>query len=380
MLSGQALRALHDLKRCLVNPVLMGILIFLALGCLAWTMFRRLMPLLAMKPEVRWDRPWVRLSRMFAYGIGQLRFFRRFELINGIAHVLIFGGTLVVTINTLHVIGRGFVDHWSLPGFHDTPLALFYAFSKSLFTLSIILGTLLALGIRIIRKPERMILSLEANLILAWICTMMVLDVIYEGTLFMIHPGHPDQQAAFMGLLVMRLLEGLGYSGNASVTASLYAVGFWGHIVMAFLFLNYLPYCKQFHEITSQPNIFFKDLKEKGEKIEAAKKKLDREALVMSNEMRAEKEREIRISINDFKSLQKQYMADFKEQEKKLVSRIQNELLKIVSQIGKKEGFLLILERRESGIIYSPDTIDISDRVIQEYNAVFAKKNNEKKD
>jgi outer membrane protein len=73
-------------------------------------------------------------------------------------------------------------------------------------------------------------------------------------------------------------------------------------------------------------------------------------------------------------------MADFKEQEKKLVSRIQKELLKIVSQIGKKEGFLLILERRESGIIYSPDTIDISDRVIQEYNAVFAQKNTEKKD
>jgi outer membrane protein len=116
------------------------------------------------------------------------------------------------------------------------------------------------------------------------------------------------------------------------------------------------------------------DLKKKGEKIEESKKKLEREALVMSNEMRAEREREIRISINDFKSLQKKYMADFKEQEKELVTRIQKELLKIVAKMGKKEGFLLILEKRESGIIYSPDTIDISDRVIQEYNAVVAQK------
>ena len=121
------------------------------------------------------------------------------------------------------------------------------------------------------------------------------------------------------------------------------------------------------------------DLKKKGENIEETKKKLEREALVMSNEMRAEKEREIRISINDFKSLQKNYMDDFKEQEKKLVTRIQKELLKIVAEIGKKEGFLLILEKREAGIIYSPDTIDISDRLIQEYNAVFAQ-NTEKKD
>jgi outer membrane protein len=131
-------------------------------------------------------------------------------------------------------------------------------------------------------------------------------------------------------------------------------------------------------EINEQGRKMEEDLKEKGEKIEEAKKKLEREALVMSNEMRAEKEREIRISINDFKSLQKQYMADFKEQEKKLVTSIQKELLKIVSEIGKKEGFLLILEKREAGIIYSPDTIDISDRVIQEYNTVFAQKTGKK--
>jgi len=131
-------------------------------------------------------------------------------------------------------------------------------------------------------------------------------------------------------------------------------------------------------EINEQGRKMEADLKKKGEKIEEAKKKLEREALVMSNEMRAEKEREIRISINDFKSLQKKYMADFKEQEKKLVNRIQKELLKIVVQIGKKEGFLLIFEKREAGIIYSPDTIDISDRVIQEYNAVFAKKTGKK--
>ncbi len=132
-------------------------------------------------------------------------------------------------------------------------------------------------------------------------------------------------------------------------------------------------------KINEQGRKMESDLKKKGEKIEEAKKKLEREALVMSNEMRADKEREIRISINDFKSLQKKYMADFKEQEKKLVSRIQKELLKIVAKMGKKEGFLLILEKREAGIIYSPDTIDISDRVIQEYNAVFAQKT-EKKD
>lgn len=121
------------------------------------------------------------------------------------------------------------------------------------------------------------------------------------------------------------------------------------------------------------------DLKKRGASIDATKKKLEREALVMSQEKREEKEREIRISINDFKILQKKYMADFKEHEKRLVGRIQKEVFEIVTEMGKKEGFLLIFEKRGASILYSPDTIDITDRLIQKYNANFAKKA-EKKD
>jgi outer membrane protein len=120
-------------------------------------------------------------------------------------------------------------------------------------------------------------------------------------------------------------------------------------------------------------------LKAKGEEIDATKKKLEREALVMSKEMREQKEREIRISINDFKTLKNKYMADFKQHEARLVRDIQKEVLEIVSEMGKKEGFLVIFEKREAGVLYSPDSIDITDRLIQKYNAIFSKKTSKKK-
>ena len=116
------------------------------------------------------------------------------------------------------------------------------------------------------------------------------------------------------------------------------------------------------------------DLKKKGGEIEAIKKKLEREALVMSKEMREEKEREIRININDFKTLQKKYMAEFKEYEKRLISRIQAQVFVIISEIGKKEGYLLIIEKREAGVMYYPNTIDMTDQLIQKYNAEFVQK------
>ncbi len=120
-------------------------------------------------------------------------------------------------------------------------------------------------------------------------------------------------------------------------------------------------------------------LKKKGEEIDAIKKKLEREALVMSKEMREQKEREIRISINDFKTLKNKYMDDFKQHEERLVRDIQKEVIEIVTEMGKKEGFLVIFEKREAGVLYSPDTIDITDRLIQRYNTIFSKKASKKK-
>jgi outer membrane protein len=126
-------------------------------------------------------------------------------------------------------------------------------------------------------------------------------------------------------------------------------------------------------EINAQGKKIETDLKAKGDEIEAAKDKLEREVLVMSREMREEREREIRIKIGDFKALQKRYVDEFRDHEKRLVGRIQNEILTIIDEMGKQEGFLLILEKREAGVMYSPNTIDITDRLIQKYNVNFAR-------
>jgi outer membrane protein len=132
-------------------------------------------------------------------------------------------------------------------------------------------------------------------------------------------------------------------------------------------------------EINKHGKELEESLKKKGKEIEETKNKLEREALVMSKEMREEKEREIRINTNDLKILQNKYTVDLRQLEAKLVKDIQNEVLEIIKKIGKKEGFLVIFEKREAGVMYSPDTIDITDRLIQDYNSIFSKKASKKK-
>ena len=114
------------------------------------------------------------------------------------------------------------------------------------------------------------------------------------------------------------------------------------------------------------------DLQKKGTEIENIRKRLERESMVMGKEMREEKERESRIKINDFKSLQKKYRSDLQKLEGDLMNQLKIDIDEIVQEMGKKEGYLLIINK--FGVIYSPDSIDVTDKVIGNLNTKSAKK------
>jgi outer membrane protein len=125
-------------------------------------------------------------------------------------------------------------------------------------------------------------------------------------------------------------------------------------------------------ELKKQKDTMEADLKKKGTEIENIRKRLERESMVMGKEKREEKERESRIKINDFKSLQKKYRSDLQKLEGKLMQQLSDDINAIVDEIGKKEGYLLIINKL--GVIYSPNSIDITDKIIGKLNTKFTKK------
>ena len=124
-------------------------------------------------------------------------------------------------------------------------------------------------------------------------------------------------------------------------------------------------------EIKQQKQKMESELQRKKEEIEELRKQLERDAMVLSREKREEKEREGRIKLNDFKTMQKRYVAELKQKEKIHLKRMQKDVFEIIQQIGKKEGYLLIVNK--VGVLYSPMSIDITDQLIKEYNVKFAR-------
>jgi len=131
-------------------------------------------------------------------------------------------------------------------------------------------------------------------------------------------------------------------------------------------------------EIKSQGKQMEETLKKKEGEVQELKKSLEQKALVMSQEAREEKERELRIKANDFQSLRQRYLETLKELNLKLSGEIKEDVFGIVEEMGKEEGYLLILERRVGGVVYAPNAIDMTDKVIEAYNALDAKRVKEK--
>lgn len=106
---------------------------------------------------------------------------------------------------------------------------------------------------------------------------------------------------------------------------------------------------------------------ELGQEIENLTEQMSRESMVMSKEKREEKQRELEIKKYDFQSMQKKFQMEFREIEAAEVEKLKNEIFELAEGMGKKEGYLLILEK--SAAIYYPTTIDITDALIEKYNA-----------
>ncbi len=125
-------------------------------------------------------------------------------------------------------------------------------------------------------------------------------------------------------------------------------------------------------QIKKQSDEMTQKLKAKGAEIEELKNQLERESMVMSKEKREEKEREFRIKLNDLKSLEKRYRGQLQALEKKLAGELRKTVYVLVEEIGKKEGYLLIINNFD--VLYSPGAIDITDQLIKQLNARYTKK------
>ena len=74
-------------------------------------------------------------------------------------------------------------------------------------------------------------------------------------------------------------------------------------------------------------------------------------------------------ALIELQSTYMEYQRELAEQEGQLTREIIARMERILWRIGQSEGYTLIVERNEGGVVWVPSNLDLTDQVIQRYNA-----------
>lgn len=219
---------------------------------------RKMIAMIAIgKPENRSAKIWLRVKNVFVVALGQKKIFR--EKWAGFMHAFIFWGFLILLSSIIEAIGEGLVSEFSLRflgGIYD-PLI----FMQELFAGLVIIGVSIALFRRYVVRPKRLQgdhhSMIDATVILFTILMIMVSFLGQNATRMQL-TSH--EETRFLSILLSSYLT----STDISTNQVLFEIYWWIHIILVLGFLNYLPYSKHAHILTSIPNVFLTSLESNG--------------------------------------------------------------------------------------------------------------------
>ncbi|MCX7878247.1 MAG: heterodisulfide reductase-related iron-sulfur binding cluster [Ignavibacteria bacterium] len=203
--------------------------------------------------ENRFSRPGERILKVLKIGIAQSKIFR--DPYSGLMHALIFWGFLVLGSAVTEAFIQGFFPSFSL-GILGSISRIIFA-SQDIFGILVILSVIYALVRRLIIRPKRLLgdghTNSDAVFILCMIMSVMLTMFGVNATKALVHPEYSVYyKAHFTASLLTPLFQ------NSLDTY--YSIFWWSHVLIIFVFMNYLPYSKHFHIVTSLPNVYLSKL------------------------------------------------------------------------------------------------------------------------
>jgi heterodisulfide reductase subunit C len=214
-----------------------------------------------------------RLRNMLLVAFGQKKMFKR--IIPAILHFILYAAFVITQIELIEIFIDGvFGEHRFfapyLGGFYTFMISFIEVLSLGAFVATVIfLIRRNGLSIPRFKKPEmKGWPKLDANLILIFEIILLIGIFTMNGTDMVIQQNNmdPDHYPNTGNLAVSSWLGPMLFGGLDFETLHvLERTGWWLHILMVFLFLNYLPYSKHLHILLAFPNTYYASVKPRGE-------------------------------------------------------------------------------------------------------------------
>jgi Fe-S oxidoreductase len=226
-----------------------------------WAVYLRLRVFLRGKTVVRWDQLPKRFITAAGLVLGNWRVAtRRRYWISGMAHTMIFWGFITLQVRTVNFLLDGVNEKASLQHIFGD-IYTYYRPVMDLFDVIVIVGVGIAAFQRLVLKPARHTLNMDAWIILGLIDFLMITDVMTNSFEIAMVRGSQDY-FTFFGFGVANLWDRVGLQGSA--LQALHTTFWYLHLVDFLVFLCFLPFSKHSHVITVSFNVFFRSLQPTG--------------------------------------------------------------------------------------------------------------------
>ena len=212
----------------------------------------------AKKKESRFDAPVKRLARTWKIAFMQTKLMRDPKA--GILHIFVFWGFVLFIFAVIETIIQGFYSPFSLAFLG--PLYSVITLIEDVFSLLVICSVLYALYRRYIIHVPRLEVDKHGKIDAAVILVLIMLVCVFmfcENMSLVAKNGF-----VLSGYELRPLSASLSplIFGNGGSAAIFYEIFWWAHIIVILTFLNFLPYSKHLHVLTSIPNTYFAKLDE----------------------------------------------------------------------------------------------------------------------
>jgi len=121
-----------------------------------------------------------------------------------------------------------------------------------------------------------------------------------------------------------------------------------------------------------------KDFDEKQKQLDARRtdfeklqQEFEKQAVVMSDQAKRDKAGELERKARELGALFQQLQADLSKREGEATRGIFDRMAGVVREIAEADGFTMVFERNDAGLIYAPPSLDLTNELIRKYNARF---------
>ena len=211
----------------------------------------------AKKKDNRFDDIGKRIGNVVKIAFGQSKLLR--DPFAGTVHFLIFWGFMLFLFVVVEAIIQGFYSSFSLSFLG--PVYSIITFVVDIFGVLVILAVITALVRRYFLNIPRLQVdksaSLDATVILILIL-IVVVSMFAQNIAGIAKNGFV--QHTYEVRPVSAFFASIFFNNPSSGTGFVYEFSWWVHIITIFGFMNFLPYSKHLHVITSIPNTYFANL------------------------------------------------------------------------------------------------------------------------